>query len=136
MSKVEIIGTEETFRIYNIKMDQQVIKRPSSIELIAKFKLKLKEYKRRIKEEEKGWQWTIDAAYKAMILESLLNLPEGGKITLDEMDKKGWEELVNGEMNVACITHMEFLLKAWLIIYSYINEPENLVGGTGLPKTI
>lgn len=134
MSKVARIGDEETVAIYKIKDNEKVIEKPDSPEVLAQLMAKLKEYKGRINEKEKGWSWTIDAAYKALVLEALRDLPEGGKLDYKKVKSKAWDELVIGEMNVAGITHMEFFPKAWLVIWGYVYKPDQVIGGTGLPS--
>jgi len=118
---------------FGVEEEQQIIKKPDSPKLLTQFKVKLAEYKARIEQKEKGWDWTINAAYKALILESLLDVSEGGQIGMKDLQRVAWEKLVSGPMNVAGTTHIDMFPRAWRVIWAYINDPENISDGTGLP---
>ena len=102
------------------------IKKPEDRVFLAKLRRKLKEYKTRVTQKEEGWGWTIDAAYKAAILEALLKVSKGGEILQEDLERKTWNDLVCGPMNVVGGTHCEEMFPyAWLTIWRYVHDPEH-----------
>ena len=109
------------------------IEKPNDSKMRQLF-LKRDEYQGRMNDPENRWGVTIPSAYKKLVIDLLEKVEEGGVLESKVAEDAAWDELVQGSMNVQGGTHCNVFPSAWMVIHGYIYDPEQINGGTGLPK--